>query len=234
MTGSKVAVIPARGGSKRIERKNIRMVGGRPLLGYAVETALDSGLFDRVIVSSEDAEICKIAVEWGAEALDRPASLAGDMPNVPDVVRHHLAEFEAAGTLPDFCCILYATAALVRPDDLRGAFEVFGARDDVDFVMAVSSFPLHPYKALAEEEGDYLRPLFAEQIGLRSQDVPDYVAPNGTFHWGRSRAFLQNIPFADARRVGYRIPFHRAVDIDEPEDLELLEHLLAREGRVTP
>lgn len=220
-----VAIIPARGGSKRIPMKNIRPIAGQPVLSYPVRTALESGLFARVLVSTDHPEIAAVARDWGAEVLERPDHLAGDAVPAGQVVEQVLRTLAAAGQLPEFYCNIYATAVLLRAEDLRGGFRRLEQDAQVDFVLSVSAFPLHPYKAMSAATG-YLRPVFLDQFYRPSQEFPDWVAPNGTFLWGRSQVLLDGVEPATSRRAGYRMPYLRAVDMDSPDDFTLAEHLL--------
>ncbi len=213
----RLAIIPARGGSKRLPRKNVREVAGRPMIAYAIACARRSGLFARVLVSTEDEEIAAVAAGEGAEVDRRDPALADDRTGVVEVCRELLARLETAGELPDLFCCLYATAVFLEPDDLVAAERRFHEPPRPQVVMGVSAFPLHPFKALEERNG-LLRPVHPDRVLRKGTEYPRYLASNGTFYWARSRPFLERPSFYVDRLVGHEIPYHRAIDIDTEED----------------
>jgi len=213
----KIAVIPARGGSKRIPRKNIRAFHGQPIIAYSIEAALRSGLFDRVIVSTDDEEIAAVAVEHGAEApFRRPATLADDHTGTNAVARHAIGWFGQQGQPVTEVCCLYATAPFVTPQDLRDARSLLGP--DLDFVFAATRFRFPVQRALVRNAHGQVEPMFPQWIGARSQDLPEAVHDAGQFYWGWPAAFLRHdVPFL-ARAATYELPSHRVQDIDTLED----------------
>lgn len=223
-SGTTVAVIPARGGSKRLPRKNVLDLGGRPVIHYPITTALASRLFRRVIVSTEDHEIAAIAQAEGAEVLARPFEHATDTATVVDVCLHTLQVLAAEGLKPSAFCCIYATAAFLDPIDLTASLALLNEHPQADVVMGVSGYPIHPFKALRSVDG-YLVPEFPDQVAAKSQNYPHLVASNGTFYWGRSGSFVANRTFYPRRLKGYALPSDRAVDLDTPEDLEWARRL---------
>ncbi len=219
----RVAIIPARGGSKRLPRKNILEIARKPMISYPILCAKESGLFERIIVSTEDAEIADIAQSFGAEIMDRSSDLAGDKVQVISVCYDVLKKLKAEEALPDLFCCLYATAAFLEPRDLVESEKKIH-NTNADVVMGVSSYPLHPYKAMKEVNGR-LVPAFPEQVKKQSQNYPDYVASNGTFYWADVKYFMENSDFYTARLSGYKIPNIRAPDVDTPEDYEMVKLL---------
>ncbi len=213
----RLAVIPARGGSKRLPRKNILPVEGRPMIAYPLACARESGLFDRLLVSTEDEEIAAVAESLGAEIDRRDPALADDRTGVAEVCRELLGRLEAAGALPDLFCCIYPTAIFLEPGDLAAAERRFHEDPEPEVVMGVSAFPLHPFKALAEEEG-FLRPVHPHEVLRKGTEYPRYLASNGTFYWARGRRFLERPSFYVDRLAGQEIPYHRAIDIDTEED----------------
>jgi pseudaminic acid cytidylyltransferase len=224
-TPQAVAVIAARGGSKRIPLKNIRDIAGRPAITYPIAAALRSGLFDRIIVSTDHPAIASIAREAGAETFERPSALCADQVHVPEVVAHTLRALAHENYTPTFYCTLYATAVLLEASDLLAASHLLRDTPEADFVLSVSRPPLHAFKAMEQHEG-FIQPAFPQWFYRPSQDYPDYVAPNGTFHYGRTAAFLNPSKASPARRIGYILPYLRAIDIDHAEDFALAEYLL--------
>ncbi|WDP89721.1 MAG: acylneuraminate cytidylyltransferase family protein [Desulfobacter sp.] len=238
-----VAVIPARGGSKRLPRKNILDILGRPMLSYPVGTAIASGLFDQVIVSTEDEEIAGIAESFGARVMERPAELARDRSTVVQVCTHVLDTLEKEGDFPDYFCCIYATALFITPEDIGEAYKNLagpisdrgrengldnradddrdnGLNHDPDVVMGVSEFNLQPVQALERNREGFLSHKWPEYTGRQSQFQPRLTASNGTFYWAKARAFDATTGFYPERLAGYQIPWLRAIDIDTPEDLE--------------
>ncbi len=212
-----VAIIPARGGSKRIPRKNIAEVCGKPMIAWPIENALRTGLFERVIVSTDDDAIADIARSYNADVSVRPDELATDTAEEIYAYKHVLEEL---GDIPDYFCAIYPTAILLTPDDLTQAFDQFDERTDV--VMGVSEYALHPYKALQQEDGGFLSMVHPYECNnLRSQDYPYYVASSGTFYWFKSSSFLQDPNYFPEKLRGHVVPRDRAVDIDVPDDLKL-------------
>lgn len=228
-----IALIPARGGSKRIPRKNIADLGGQPIIAYAIKTCLDSGLFAQVIVSTEDTEIAAIAEAQGAEVDARPPHLAKDSVPAKLVCQELLQRRFNDKSMPELFCLVYPIAAFLEPRDL---IESAARMEDCDGVLGVSEYQVHPYKALIEQDA-YLQALWPEKNAQQSQQYPRTYASNGTFCWVRTSIFLQTPSFYPPRLRGHVIPQDRAVDIDTPEDLaqaRILMRLKAEERALTP
>lgn len=227
----RIAIIPARAGSKRLPKKNIKPVMGKPMIAYPIGVAFQSKVFDRVIVSTEDEEVADISNKLGAEVKSRPPELSTDQATIHQVVRHLLLELKRDDGLPNHFCIIYPTAILLEPKHFVESLEVL-LTQDVDCVLAVQRFKPHPFKALSINE-KLLAPAFPEQFGNKGQYLPSFFAPAGAFHWMQSIAFLNSKgSIWRLRRVGYLLKSHEAIDIDEPEDLEMAERLLiARETK---
>ena len=224
-----VAVIPARGGSKRIPRKNIRELGGRPLLAYTVSAALDSGLFERVVVSTDDAAIVTVAQEQGAEVLTRAAELADDHTPTSLVT---LGVVEQLG-LEDAQHVaqLLPNCPLRTADDVRSSYAQFVAGDGEAQLSVTRYGWLNPWWALtmdAQEPTHHLKPVFEAQLKARSQDLPTLYCPTGAIWWTTAASLRREKTFYTARRTGWELPWQRAVDIDDEDDWELAELLLAR------
>lgn len=230
---STIAIIPARGGSKRLERKNILPILGRPMLCYPVKAALKARLFDQVIVSTEDEEIKKIADKSGARVIDRPEILAQDRASVVQVCLDVLEKLNEEGTTPaKFCCI-YATAVFITPKDLQDSFQLMEKFPGTDVVMGVSKFNLQPVQALGVCKDGCLRPKWPDYNKQQSQQHPKLTASNGTLYWADTKVFLKNLSFYPDKLRGYEIPWMRAIDSDTPEDYEyakLLAPLLLNQG----
>lgn len=212
----RIALIPARGGSKRIPRKNIRPFCGKPIIAWPIEAAIQSGLFGRVVVSTDDAEIAAIAREFGAETpFDRPANLADDMTPTRDVIIHAL---ESLPDVRELCCI-YATAAFVTPAHLSAAYELL----DEDFVFAAATYAHPVQRAMVQGPSSGVQMLSPEYAGTRSQDLPETFHDAGQFYWGRAEAFAARVPMFGPTARPYLLDRRAVQDIDTPEDWDVAE-----------
>lgn len=219
-----IAVIPARGGSKRIPRKNIKVFGGKPMIAYAITAAKNSGLFDHVLVSTDDAEIATIANEWGAETpFVRSAELANDFTATVPVVAHAIQVCEALGWSFDNVCCIYPGVPLIEVEDLQGAFEHLEA-GRADYCFPVTEFPSAIQRALKQNSKGVMQPFYPEFELARSQDLESAYYDAGQFYWGKKKAWLNN-PRIHSNGAGYVIPSWRVIDIDTPEDWDRAELL---------
>ncbi len=225
-----LCIIPARGGSKRLPRKNVADVGGKPMLAYTIEAALRSKLFDTVHVSTEDDGIAEIAQALGAAVpFRRPARLAGDECGVVDVCLDVLDRLEAGGHTYGTIGVLLPSSPLRRAEDIRGTYERF-VESRADYAMAVTTYLHPPWQALREEEG-YLRPYWgAEVIARRSQEMPPLWVDTGAVYFARVEAFRRDRTFYGRRLVGHPLPPARAIDVDDAFQLRLVRLLLADEA----
>ena len=222
----RAAIIPARGGSKRVPRKNVAEIGGRPMLAHPICCAIESGLFDAVYVSTEDAEIAEVARQWNASLIERSPEIAQDRSTVVQVCLHALDEMERRKRPVDLFCCIYATAIFIEPDDLRNSLAMIEDEPECDVVMGVSEYDIHPVKAL-KREGGYWTRMWPEYGRMQSQFYPNLVASNGTFYWARTETFRADPTFYAKRLKCYEIPRSRAVDIDTLDDLKFACHLMA-------
>ena len=182
----RIAVIPARGGSKRIPRKNIMNFNGKPMIAWSIEAAKNSGLFERVIVSTDDEEIAKISSEWGAEVpFVRPAELSNDFAATTEVITHATKwAIDQKLDLASVCCI-YATAPFIKVEDLKRGYEALDS-GDWDYVFTVTDFAASIFRSFKETEQGGLEMFFPEHFGTRSQDLHVALHDAGQFYWGRS------------------------------------------------
>lgn len=229
----RAAIIPARGGSKRIPRKNIKPFAGRPMLAYAVMAALGSGVFDVIVVSSEDPEILGLARDLGADALPRPVALADDWtPTVP-VIAHAIASLETRGAWLDEICCIYPAVPFLQQEDLIEALSLL-ERTTAKYVFPVVRFPSAVQRALRMSPCGELSPLHPDTVNTRSQDLEAAYYDAGQFYWGRRDAWLSEAPI-HSNGYGYVIPEWRAVDIDTADDwhrAELMHRVLVAQGAV--
>lgn len=214
----KIAVIPARGGSKRIPRKNIRLFGGKPILAYSIEVARASGLFDRVVVSTDDDEIAAVARQWGGETpFVRPAQLADDHAGTNAVVKNAIEWFQGEGLVVSHACCIYATAPFLQVAYLRQGYEEL-QRSGKSFVFSVTRFPAPVQRALRVGSDGAVGALYPEFRQTRSQDLEPAYHDAAQFYWGTAAAFVDNhVLFSDASRAVI-LPHHLVQDIDTEED----------------
>lgn len=228
----KVAVIPARGGSKRIPRKNIRLFAGKPIIAYSIRAALESGCFDRVIVSTDDPEIASVAREWGAETpFLRPASIADDQTGTNAVVKHALGWLIEHGVPAEFVCCIYATAPFVRVGYLKeGLARLLASGCSYSFSVTSFTFPIQ--RAVRITPDGSVEAIWPENIFRRSQDLEEAYHDAGQFYWGTAEAFLNDVVIFSKDSVPVVLPRHLVQDIDTFEDwrrAELMFRVLQEE-----
>lgn len=218
----KIAVIPARGGSKRIPRKNIKDFCGRPMIAWAISVAKESGLFDHIIVSTDDEEIADIARNWGAETpFVRPVDLADDLtPTVP-VVAHAVKSCLDLGWGADYVCCIYPCVPFLQVADLVSALDLANARK-ADFVYPVTEYAHPIQRAMRQLPGGEMQ-FFSPQFELtRTQDLEKSYHDAGQFYWGKASAWLEHKKMHTAG-LGMPIPNWRVVDIDSADDWKRAE-----------
>lgn len=221
----RLAVIPARGGSKRIPRKNIKPFCGKPMIAWSIEAALASGCFDTVIVSTDDAEIAEVARHYGADVpFMRPAELSDDYAGTVPVIRHATEWFIANGQAPEQVCCIYATAPFVTGEDIRRGLDAL-ANNDCDYVFSVTSYAFPIQRAIRITPADRVEMFNPEHFNTRSQDLEEAYHDAGQFYWGRASAWLEGKILFGTYAVPVKLPRHRVQDIDTPEDWERAEWL---------
>lgn len=212
-----IAVIPARGGSKRIPRKNIKNFCGKPMIAWAIETAKQSELFDHIIVSTDDDEVAEIAQQFGAQApFRRPDNLSDDLtPTVP-VIAHATRECFNLGISPKYVCCIYPCAPFLRADDLKSALNI-AIKDNADFVYPVAEYAHPIQRAMKMLAGGRMEFFSPEYELTRTQDLEKSFHDAGQFYWGSSAAWIAEKKMHTAG-LGMKIPNWRVVDIDSMED----------------
>ncbi|MFD1983353.1 pseudaminic acid cytidylyltransferase [Mesorhizobium newzealandense] len=219
----RLAVIPARGGSKRIPRKNIRTFCGLPIVAWSIRAAVQSACFDRIIVSTDDIEIAEVAKEYGAEVpFLRPSELSDDHTGTVPVVAHAIQWHATEGAPARQVCCIYATAPFVQASDLRQGLEILWATE-ADFAFSVTSYAFPIHRALRITSGQRVAMFQPEHLGSRSQDLEKAWHDAGQFYWGRAEAWLENKPVLGQGSVPVFLPRHRVQDIDTPEDWKRAE-----------
>jgi pseudaminic acid cytidylyltransferase len=216
----KVAVIPARGGSKRIPRKNIKPFRGKPMIAWSIEAAHRSGLFEHVVVSTDDLEIADLAAKHGAEVpFMRPAELSDDHTGTTEVIAHATQwALDRKWPLDGVCCI-YPTAPFVQIDDLRRGLRALELGSWA-YAFPVTDFPAPIFRSFRQLADGGIEMFFPEHFKTRSQDLPRALHDAGQFYWGRPDAWLKGIPIFDKHSFPVEIPRWRVHDIDTPDDWE--------------
>ncbi len=218
-----VAMIPARGGSKRIPRKNIKEFLGKPIMAYSIEAAHAAGCFDKIIVSTDDEEIAEVARRWGAETpFMRPNNISDDHATTVDVIKHTLTWFADSGQPIDNICCIYATAPFVESSDLNQGLKVI-KESSFDYAFSVTSFPFPIQRAVKLNDNGSVDMFYPEHLNTRSQELVEAYHDAGQFYWGKSSAFLADKPIFSPAAHGIQIPRKRVQDIDTPEDWESAE-----------
>lgn len=213
-------MIPARGGSKRIPRKNIREFAGKPMIAHSIECALRCGAFDRVIVSTDDEEIAETARHFGAEApFKRPIELSNDHAGTTEVVAHTIDWLKAQNAPPSAVCCIYATAPFVRGEDLLQGLELLKA-GHWRYVFAATTFAFPIFRSFRMNAAGGLEMFYPEHFTTRSQDLPEALHDAGQFYWGQPQAWVGRDRIFDHHSTTIMIPRWRAQDIDTPEDWE--------------
>lgn len=222
----KIAIIPARGGSKRIPRKNIKAFHGKPMIAYSIEAAIASGCFDQVIVSTDDVEIANVAKEYGAQVpFLRPADISDDYATTMDVMAHAIRWCKDEGWGVEAVCCLYATAPFVLPSDLQRGYCLLKNDQQVQFAFSATSFPFPIQRAIKLDEHGSVTMFAPEHEQTRSQDLEEAYHDAGQFYWGQTNAFLNKLSIFSPHSKAVQLPRSRVQDIDTQEDWELAEAL---------
>jgi pseudaminic acid cytidylyltransferase len=222
-----VAVIPARGGSKRIPRKNVRPFAGKPIIAYSIAAAKASGLFDQIIVSTDDAEIGSVARSFGAESpFVRPAALSDDYADTNAVIAHTLEWLTKNGQPADVACGIYATAPFVTAADLQRGYDLL-VSSGKSFVFSATEYAFPIQRAIRLTPQGGVAPFFPEWIESRSQDLEHAYHDAGQFYWGRAEAFRDTLPVFANHSVPVILPRYRVMDIDTVDDWTQAELMYA-------
>ncbi|KYK46045.1 pseudaminic acid cytidylyltransferase [Bradyrhizobium liaoningense] len=221
----KIAVIPARGGSKRIPRKNIRPFCGKPIISYSIDAARQSGLFDEIVVSTDDEEIAAVSRQLGATTpFVRPREIADDFTGTNAVVKHAVAWFLERGNQISHACCIYATAPLIQPRYLREGHDAL-TRSDAAFAFSVTSYAFPIQRAVRITTSGRVDALYPEHRLTRSQDLEPAYHDAGQFYWGTRDAFRDDVPLFSERSIGIVLPRKYVQDIDTLEDWEQAEYM---------
>ena len=224
---SRIAVIPARGGSKRIPRKNIRPFCGKPMIAWPIEAAIKSELFDQVIVSTDDEEIAQVAKEYGASVpFMRPKALADDYATTRAVINHAIDWLHNNDVQTNDLCCIYATSALLQPEMLRESWELLNHSRSHSFCFSVMTYHYPIQRALQIDSEGNLGMFYPEYKESRSQDLTEGYHDAGQFYWGKAEAFLEGKNMYSGEAIPYLVSRWQAQDIDTEEDWKFVEMLV--------
>jgi pseudaminic acid cytidylyltransferase len=221
----RIAVIPARGGSKRIPRKNIRLFCGKPIMAYSIDAARQTGLFGQIVVSTDDEEIASIAQACGATTpFMRPKAIADDFTGTNAVVKHAIGWFNEQGHDVTHACCIYATAPLIQSRFIQEGYHTL-VGSDAAFAFSVTSYAFPIQRALRLTSDGRVDAMYPEHRMTRSQDLEPAYHDAAQFYWGTARAFLEDAPLFSSRSAGVVLPRFLVQDIDTPEDWEQAEFM---------
>lgn len=218
----KVAIIPARSGSKRIKNKNIIKFFGKPLISYTIENLIKSKIFDLIIVSTDSNKIIKISKKAGAKIFfKRPKNLANDFVGTFEVINHTINFIKKKNINPKYVCCVYPTSIMLNPRDIRDSFNKINKKKS-DFVFSVADYGHPPQRGFK---------LFKNKINVinknffktRTQDLDKIYHDAGQFYWGKTNSWLKNKPLFSKNSLGFVLPRQRAIDVDDKEDMDLLK-----------
>lgn len=220
-----LAIIPARGGSKRIPRKNIKDFLGKPIIAYSIEVALKSGLFDEVMVSTDDEEIAEVARKYGAKVpFMRSKKNADDKATIADVIEEVVLFYEKAGAISEVVCCLFATAPFLTQELLKEGYDKVGLLG-FDSAFTIQKFDYPIFRALRENENGNLEMFWKEHLNTRSQDLPKAYHDAGQLYFGKTKSVLAERTFFTKKAYGIKLSKLEAQDIDTLEDWEFAEKL---------
>ncbi len=218
-------MIPARGGSKRIKKKNIKIFCGKPIIAWSIQQALKSNCFDKIIVSTDDNNIAKIAIRYGADVpFLRPKKLSDDYTGTVPVISHAIKWQIKYNQKPEYVCCIYATAPLIKIRDIKKSFKILkNSGSEYSFSATNYSYPIQ--RSFRIKKNKKIEMYYPKYYKSRSQDLDRAFHDAGQFYWGRSDSWLKNKPIIGKNSIPIIIPRIRAHDIDTNEDWEIAERL---------
>lgn len=221
----RLAVIPARGGSKRIPRKNIKPFDGLPMIAWPIKAALQSECFDRIIVSTDDTEIAQVSQNCGAEVpFLRPPELSDDFAGTVSVIAHAIKWQQANGVNPTEVCCIYPTSPFLEAKDLQFGLQVL-LDSAADFAVSVTNYPYPIQRALEVTENGRVQMIQPKYLNVRTQDLADAWHDAATFYWGRPEAWLANESIFGLLAVPVKLPRYKVHDLDTQQDWDEAELL---------
>lgn len=227
----KICVIPARGGSKRIPRKNIKQFYGKPIIAWSIEAAIKSNCFERIVCSTDDDEIASVAREYGVEIpFLRPAELSDDYTGTIQVVAHAIDYLQKQGTNIELVCCIYATAPFIQAEDLKESLKQI-ENEDTNYCFSVTSYPFPIQRSIRITEENRFEMFQPGMFNKRSQDLEEAYHDAGQFYWGKTTAWLETEEMFSLKSTPYILPRYLVQDIDTEEDwlqAELMFEVLKR------
>jgi len=225
-----ICLIPARGGSKRLPRKNILDLAGKPVIAYTIEAALKCGLFKEVFVSTEDYEIEAVARKFGADVISRPDEMAGDLVRLVDLCLHTVEEFEKKGTVYDEICLLLPTTVLRQAEDIIETYRIF-REGKGNFAVTVTEVPgeFNPYWTFTPKDG-YLAEFVDGGLGKKRQELSEFFIANQAVNFARVDALKGEKTMVGSKCCYHVLPRERAVDIDTQFDFDIVKYFLNKQG----
>lgn len=218
-----IAIIPARGGSKRIPRKNIKLFKGKPMIYWPIKAAISSNCFERIIVSTDDDEIASISKMFGAEVpFKRPSKLSDDFANTLDVIKHSLSWLKDSGCSINNACCIYATAPLIFQSDICKGKDILDKSEEDVVVFSATSFPFPIQRAIFIDNNGYSKMFYPNHFNSRSQDLKESFHDAGQFYWA-SRLVWSKTENLIEKSKPLLIPRWRVQDIDNQEDWKRAE-----------
>ncbi len=219
-----IAIIPARGGSKRIPKKNIKDFHGKPLIAYSIEVALKSKLFEKVVVSTDDEEIAEISKKYGAEVpFLRPKELSDDFTGTADVTKHAIDFLELKGEVYDYCCTIYATAPLLQEKYLVEGYTKLKNSDAIN-TFSCTSMPFPIQRTFKIDKNNRSKMFWPENYMKRSQDLEEAYQDAGQFYWTKVGKNSDEVMFGKDS-IPIVLPRHLVQDIDTLEDWTRAEYM---------
>jgi len=225
----KIAIIPARGGSKRVPRKNIRDFCGLPIIAYTIQAAIESKLFSKIIVSTDDLEIAEISKKYGAEVpFIRDKAIADDYTPISNVTLDALDRLDPERNMYGIVAQLMPNCPLRTVDDIVASYQYFMDSKALSQISVTKYGWQNPWWAIKKDESGYLTPLFPEQLKQRSQDLPEIFCPTGAIWWIQADVLRQYKTFHCENKTGWEISWDHGIDIDTEDDWQLAELLMEK------
>ena len=223
-----LGLIPAKGGSKRLSKKNILKLGGKPLIKWAFDSATECGVIDDLIISTESNEIADIAKNFGADVpFIRPKELAKDPAGVVDVALHAIKKMDYNCSRYDKLIILLPTCPFRTAEDIKNALDLYNLKKG-KYLMSISSYSHNPFSAMNISDDNFLTPYFDEYIGKNTQELPNAYRANGAIHILDIKSFVKSRSYYQQPLIGFQMPSIRSIDIDTYEDLLFAKFILSK------
>jgi N-acylneuraminate cytidylyltransferase len=220
-----ICVIPARGGSKRIKKKNIKFFLGKPIIAWSIEMAIESNCFDKIIVSTDDNKIANIAKKYGADVpFMRPKKISGDFTETTAVISHAVKWQIKNDKKPEYVCCIYPTAPFIKSSDLKNGLKIL-KKTRMNYVFPVTNFAYPIQRSFKINKNKTLQFFFPKYHNYRSQDLDEAFHDAGQFYWGFVDSWLKNKAIISKKSFTMFIPRSRALDIDTNEDWEIAEKM---------